>query len=55
MVGLALLSLRLAVGAYLLLYLILSVPLADVYNVHWATYVNGYCDTRAAKRVISPY
>ena len=54
-VGLALLSLRLAVGAYLLLYLILSVPLADVYNVHWATYVNGYCDTRAAKRVISPY
>ena len=46
---------HLAVGAYLLLYLILSVPLADVYNVHWATYVNGYCDTRAAKRVISPY
>ena len=51
-VGLVLLSLHLAVGAYLLLYLILSVPLADVYNVHWATYVNGYYDTRAAKRVI---
>jgi CRP-like cAMP-binding protein len=38
--------------AYLLLYLVLNVPLMDVYNVHWATYVNGFYDIRAAKRIV---
>ena len=38
--------------AILLLYLVLNVPLLDVYNVHWATYVNGFYDTRAAKRIV---
>ena len=50
--GLVLLAARATFTAYLLLYLVLNVPLMDVYNVHWATYVNSYYDTRSAKRVI---
>ncbi len=40
------------VAAYVLLYLVLNVPLLDLYNVHWATYVNGFYDIRAAKRIV---
>lgn len=38
--------------AYALLYMIIRVPLQAIFNVHWATYVNGFYDTRAAKRII---
>jgi HEAT repeat protein/ATP/ADP translocase len=38
--------------AYPLLYLIIHIPLRAILNVHWATYVNGFYDTRAAKRII---
>ena len=38
--------------AYPLLYLIIHVPLRAILNVHWATYVNDFYDTRAAKRII---
>lgn len=40
------------IAAYVLLYLVLNVPLLDLYNVHWATYVNGFYDIRAAKRIV---
>lgn len=40
------------VPAYVLLYLVLNVPLLDLFNVHWATYVNGFYDIRAAKRIV---
>jgi CRP-like cAMP-binding protein/HEAT repeat protein len=38
--------------AYPLLYLILYVPLSDILVIHWFTYVNGFYDTRAAKRIV---
>lgn len=38
--------------AYALLYMIIRVPLQNIFNVHWATYVNGFYDTRAAKRIV---
>jgi len=49
---LALLAAGIYVPAYVLLYLVLNVPLLDLYNVHWATYVNGFYDIRAAKRIV---
>ena len=52
LLGLAALALGLVGPAYLLLFLVLQVPLLDVYNVHWATYVNGFYDIRAAKRIV---
>ena len=36
----------------LLLFLVLQVPLLDIYNIHWPTYVNGFYDIRAAKRIV---
>lgn len=36
----------------LLLFLVLNVPLQDIFNIHWPTYVNGFYDTQAAKRTI---
>lgn len=38
--------------AYPLLYLIYYVVLADIFNLHWATYVNGFYDTQTAKRIV---
>lgn len=52
LLGLAGLAAGLVVLAYLLLFLVLNVPLLDLYNVHWATYVNGFYDIRTAKRII---
>src|SRR5512136_2094385 len=52
LLGLAGLAGGLVGPAYLLLFLVLQVPLLDVYNVHWATYVNGFYDIRAAKRIV---
>lgn len=49
---LALLAVGIYIPAYVLLYLVLNVPLLDLYNVHWATYVNGFYDIRAAKRIV---
>ncbi|MFP4438712.1 MAG: HEAT repeat domain-containing protein [Chloroflexaceae bacterium] len=37
--------------AYLLLYIILFI-LDEVFAMHWYIYVNGYFDTRSAKRII---
>ena len=51
-IGLVLLGWGLVIIAYPLLYLVLNVPLTDLYNVHWATYTNSFYDTRSAKRVI---
>ena len=52
LLGLAMLFAGLVGPAYLLLFLVLQVPLLDVYNVHWATYVNGFYDIRTAKRIV---
>ena len=52
LLGLAALAAGLVGPAYLLLFLVLQVPLLDVYNVHWATYVNGFYDIRTAKRIV---
>jgi CRP-like cAMP-binding protein/HEAT repeat protein len=52
LVGLALLAGGLVVVAFPLLYMVAAVPLTDVFNVHWATYVNGFYDTRAARRIV---
>jgi hypothetical protein len=52
LLGLVGLAAGLVGPAYLLLFLVLQVPLLDVYNVHWATYVNGFYDIRAAKRIV---
>ena len=41
-----------AVPGYLLLFLMLNVPLLDLFNVHMGTYVNQFYDIRAAKRII---
>lgn len=52
LLGLLALGAGVVLPAYLLLYLVLQVPLFDLFNVHWATYVNGFYDTRTAKRVV---
>ena len=52
LLGLAALAGGLVKPAYLLLFLVLNVPLFDLYNVHWATYVNGFYDIRTAKRIV---
>jgi HEAT repeat protein len=51
-VGLALLGWQKDTLAYPLFYFILNVPLLDIFNVHWATYVNSFYDTQAAKRIV---
>ncbi len=51
-VGLALVGLRLGRLGYPLLYLIVFVPLDDIFFAHWYTYVNDFYDTRAAKRIV---
>ncbi len=51
-IGLALLGRGLVALTYPLLYLVLNVPLLDIFNVHWATYINGFYDTQSAKRII---
>lgn len=51
-IGLAILAGGLVVVAYPLLYLIYYVVLVSIFNLHWATYVNGFYDTRAAKRIV---
>lgn len=50
--GMALWGLRLTGIAYGLFYLTAQVPLRTILNVHWATFVNGFYDTRAAKRIV---
>ena len=50
--GLVLLGWGLVLIAYPLLYMVLNVPLTDLYNVHWATYTNSFYNTRSAKRII---
>ncbi len=50
--GLGLLWVGLVGFAFPLLYLLLYVPLEDIFITHWYTYVNDFFDTRSAKRVI---
>ncbi|MEW5960723.1 MAG: HEAT repeat domain-containing protein, partial [Chloroflexota bacterium] len=50
--GLGLLGWGWVAITYPLLYLILNVPLLDIFNVHWPTYVNSFYNTQSAKRVI---
>lgn len=50
--GLVLLGGGMAKLAYPLLYMIIFVPLDDVFFTHWYTYVNGFYDTRSAKRIV---
>jgi HEAT repeat protein len=50
--GLGLLNGGLTKLAYPLLYLIIFVPCDDILFAHWYTYVNGFYDTRSAKRVV---
>ncbi len=52
LLGLAALAAGQVGVGYLVLFLVLQVPLLDVYNVHWATYVNGFYDIRTAKRIV---
>ena len=51
-VGLLLLGWGLVTVGYPLLYLLLFVPLDDIFATHWYTYVNGFYDSRAAKRIV---
>lgn len=51
-ISLVFLGWGLVVVAYPLLYLVIHIPLRAILNVHWATYVNSFYDTRAAKRII---
>jgi HEAT repeat protein len=50
--GLFLLEQGFVTIAYPLLYLTVFVPFYDVQAAHWYTYVNGFYDTRSAKRII---
>ncbi|HSH02518.1 MAG TPA: HEAT repeat domain-containing protein [Anaerolineae bacterium] len=38
--------------AFFGMYLVMFVPMTSIVAVHWYTYVNGFYDTRAAKRII---
>jgi HEAT repeat protein len=51
-IGLGMLWVGLVGFAFPLLYLLLYVPLEDIFITHWYTYVNDFFDTRSAKRVI---
>jgi HEAT repeat protein len=51
-IGLFLLNQGFVGAAYPLLYLTVFVPFYDVQAAHWYTYVNGFYDTRSAKRII---
>lgn len=50
--GLGLLVLGIVVIAYPLLYLLIFVPLDELFVAHWYTYVNDFYDTRSAKRIV---
>lgn len=39
-------------AAYPLLYILFLVVLQDTFFLHWWTYVNGFYDTRSAKRIV---
>lgn len=52
-VGLSLLASGAEALAFPLLYLILML-LDDVFVMHWYTYLNGFFDTRTAKRLVPP-
>lgn len=51
-VGMAFLALGWTYIAYPLLYLLFFIPLDDIIAAHWFTYVSGFYDTQAAKRVV---
>ena len=49
--GVSLLSLSWTMLAFPLLYVLDSVLIRDLLNVHWPVYVNGFFDTQSAKRI----
>jgi HEAT repeat protein/CRP-like cAMP-binding protein/ATP/ADP translocase len=51
-IGRFMLGNQLATLAYPLLYFIFLVVIQGMFFLHWWTYVNGYYDTRSAKRII---
>ena len=51
-IGFGLLNMGFTRIAYPLLYLLIYVPLTDILTAHWFTYINGFYDTRAAKRIV---
>ncbi len=36
----------------IILFLVLNVPLLDIFNIHWPIYVNSFYNTQSAKRII---
>lgn len=50
--GLVLLLLGLVSLAYPLLWVVRFIPFLEIFAAHWYTYVNGFYDTRAAKRIV---
>jgi len=50
-IGRLLLGMGLTSTAYTLLYL-LALVIAQTFRLHWWTYVNGFYDTRSAKRIV---
>lgn len=51
-IGLLLLHFGLTQIAYTLMYVVVFVPLGQILGAHWYTYVNGFYDTRAARRLL---
>lgn len=51
-VGLLILSWGLPALAYPVLFLIVFVPLDDIFYTHWYTYINDFYDTQSAKRIV---
>lgn len=51
-IGLLLLSWGLPTLAYPLLFLVVFVPLDDIFYTHWYTYINDFYDTQSAKRIV---
>lgn len=50
--GLLLLQLGYERVAYTLMYVVVFVPLGQILGAHWYTYINGFYDTRTAKRLL---
>ena len=52
LVGRMLLARDMDTIAYPLLYLVMFVPLSDIFIVHWYTLTNNFYDTQSAKRIV---
>src|SRR3712207_1116953 len=50
--GLMLLTWGVASVAYAVLYMIIFIPLDEIFFTHWYTYINDFYNTQSAKRII---